>query len=86
LINNGPSGIGTIPEDKRALLREFFAPRNAPPEQKISAKTVGNRLGNEVDTPINWGKSTLILKRIRDTKGGPKGAFNYKVWKKALKS
>jgi hypothetical protein len=86
LINNNDlPNLGPIPSSRRALLREFLAP-NAPPDQKVSAKSVGNRLGNEIDTPINCGKSTLILKRIRDTKGGPKGAFNYRVWKTALKS
>jgi hypothetical protein len=64
--------------ERVATLREFLFPK-MPPNQDLSAKSVGRAIKRHVGEPVKAGDRTLILKEWRDPHGGPKGALSYYV-------
>jgi hypothetical protein len=50
-----------------------------PPNQDVSAKSVGKAVKRHVGEPVKSGDRTLILKEWRDPHAGPKGALSYYV-------
>jgi hypothetical protein len=69
----GPSEI-----ERSAVLREFLFPLT-PPNQAISAISIGKRLRKHVGEPVSHGNLTLILREFKAKGGGGKGATEYRV-------
>jgi hypothetical protein len=79
-LNDQTNAINRSNEDleRVACLREFLFPQT-PPNQVVSAKSLGKALKRHSGEPVKAGDGTLVLKEWRDPAGGPKGTLSYFV-------
>jgi hypothetical protein len=78
LLNDQSEYRIDVDKERAAVLREFLFVK-MPPNQDVSAKSVGKALKSHIGEPVKAGNQTLILKRWSDPNTGPKGALRYYV-------
>ena len=78
MINDQGEYRADAQRERAATLREFLFP-TLPPNQTVTAKSVGKRLKRHVGEPVKRGDNTLCLKEWREPNGGPNGPLSFYV-------